>query len=202
METAVKLYDLDVSGNCHKVRIFLSILGKTAELMPVDFMGGEHKRPPMTDLNPFGEIPIFVDGDLVLRESQAILVYLARKYDATAWLPIEAEPMARVMEWVMVGGNEIMRGPNDARLQQKFGYDIDHALAKTKAARILKLMDDRLKDREWLALDRPTIADIACYPYVSVGHEGGAPCADYPAIQAWTERLEGLPDFLKMPGSK
>lgn len=198
----MKLYDLDVSGNCHKVRLFLSILGKPVELVPVDFMDGEHKRPPMTDLNPFGEIPIFVDGDVVLRDSQAILVYLARKYDETDWLPLDAAPMAQVMEWVGVAQNEIMRGPNDARLAEKFGYKLDVELAREKAGRILKLMDERLRDRDWLALDRPTIADIACYPYVAVGHEGSVPSSDYPAIEAWIARLKVLPGFLVMPGAR
>lgn len=195
----MRLYDLEVSGNCYKVRLLCAFLGLPLELVPVDFMAGEHKKPPLTDLNPFAEIPIFVHGDVVLRESQAILVYIARKYGGETWLPTEPVGMAKVMEWMMVGGNEIARGPNDARLHDKFGYDLDIDLARKKAARILGLMEAHLSKNHWLALGRPTIADIACLPYVGIGHEGGVPLTDYPAIRAWIQRIKDLPGFITMP---
>ena len=195
----MRLYDLEVSGNCYKVRLLCALLGLPLELVPVDFMAGEHKKPPLTDLNPFGELPVFVHGDVVLRDSQSILVYLARKYGGEAWLPIDPVAMAKVMEWMMVGGNEIMRGPNDARLHDKFGYDLDINLARKKAARILGLMEAHLSKNQWLALGRPTVADIACLPYVGIGHEGGVPLTDYPAIRAWIQRIKDLPGFITMP---
>ncbi len=196
---AMQLYDLEPSGNCYKVRLMCALLGLPLELIPVDFMAGEHKRPPLTDLNPFGEIPIFIDGDLVLRDSQAILIYLARKAGGETWLPTAPAPMAQVMEWVMVGENETMRGPGDARLHDKFGYDLDVTVARKKAARILGLMEQHLSKTDWLALGRPTIADIACLPYVGVGHEGGVPLTDYPAIRRWIGRIKALPGFVTMP---
>lgn len=195
-----KLYDLDLSGNCHKVRLLCSFLGVPLEIEPVDFMAGAHKKAPITELNPFGELPVFVDGDIVLRDSQAILVYVARKWGGEAWLPTDPVGMARVMEWLTVAANEIARGPNDARLQGKFGYPLDGALAREKSERILKLMDQHLATRRWLALDRPTIADIACMPYVAIGHEGGVPYTPYPAVTAWIDRLKALPGFITMPG--
>ncbi len=195
----MQLYDLSVSGNCHKVRLFLSILGKDVELIPVDFMAGAHKKPPVTDLNPFGELPVLVDGDVVLRDSQATLVYLARKFNATGWLPIDAADMGHVMEWLMVAGNEVARGPNDARLAQRFGYDLDTDSAREKSARLLRIMDRHLERNEFLALGRPTIADIACYPYLAVASEGGVSLSDYPSITAWMNRVEALPGFIPMP---
>jgi len=196
----MKLYDLEVSGNCYKVRLFCSLLGLPLEIVPVDFMGGEHKRPPLTDMNPLGEIPIFVDGDIQLRDSQAILVYLARKYGGETWLPTNAAQMAFVMEWLMVAENEIARGPNDARLERKFGYKLDGDKAREKSARILKIMDDHFARNPWCALGRPTIADVACMPYVGIGHEGGAPLDPYPNVQAWVGRMKALPGFVGMPG--
>lgn len=196
---AMKLYDLEPSGNCYKVRLMCALLGQPIELIPVDFANGQHKSVPLMEINPFGEIPIFIDGDIVLRDSQAILVYLARKHGREDWLPTGATDMARVMEWMMVGENEIMRGPGDARLHDKFGYDIDVALARRKAARILGLMEQHLSKNDWLALGRPTVADIACLPYVGVGHEGGVPLTDYPAIRAWIGRIKSLPGFVTMP---
>lgn len=196
----MKLYDLDVSGNCYKVRLLCSLLGVTVELIPVDFMGGAHKRSPVIDLNAFAQVPVLEDGDVILRDSQAILVYVARKWGGEAWLPTDAESMARVMQWLMVAENEIARGPGDARLHDKFKMNIDIAAAREKAARILTIMDRHLEKRAWLVLDRPTVADIACMPYVALGWEGGVPLDPYPAIAAWVERIKKLPGFIGMPG--
>jgi glutathione S-transferase len=196
----MKLYDLDVSGNCYKVRLLCSLLGVTVELIPVDFMGGAHKRSPVIDLNAFAQVPVLEDGDVILRDSQAILVYVARKWGGEAWLPTDAESMARVMQWLMVAENEIARGPGDARLHDKFKMNIDIAAAREKAERILTIMDRHLETRQWLALDRPTIADIACMPYVALGWEGGVPLDPYPAVAVWVERIKKLPGFIGMPG--
>jgi glutathione S-transferase len=195
----LKLHDLALSGNCYKVRLFCALLGLKPASVPVDFLAGAHKRSPLIDRNPFGEIPILEDGDVTLRDSQAILVYLARKYGGEPWLPTEPAAMAETVSWLMVAENEIARGPNDARLHDKFGYDLDVHLARRKAERILSLMEAHLKSRQWLVLDRPTIADIACMPYLALGHEGGVSLEPYPAIRAWIGRIKQLPGFISMP---
>jgi glutathione S-transferase len=194
-----RLYDLELSGNCYKVRLLSSLLGVPLEIVPVDFMAGEHKQPPLLALNPFGEIPIFQDGDVVLRDSQAILIYMARKWGGESWLPTDAANLARVSEWLMTAANDIARGPNDARLHDKFGYILDPELARKKAHRVLGILEAHLATRPWLALNRPTIADIACMPYIALGHEGGVPLDTYPAIRAWIERIKALPGFVGMP---
>lgn len=195
----LKLHDLELSGNCYKIRLFCALLGLTLEIAPVDLLSGAHKKSPFIDLNPFGEIPVLEDGGVVLRDSQAILVYLARKYGGEDWLPTDATAMAQVVTWLLVAENEIARGPGDARLHDKFGYKLDVTLARTNAARILGLIETHLKNSDWLALRRPTIADIACMPYIALGHEGGVPLAPYPAIQAWIGRIKALPGFISMP---
>jgi glutathione S-transferase len=197
---AAKLYNLDVSGNCYKVRLLCALLGVPVELVPIDFMAGEHKRSPLIDLSPFGQLPVFRDGELILRDSQAILIYIARKWGGDSWLPTDAESMARVAEWLMVAENEIARGLADARLHDKFGIELDIMAARSKAGRILTLMEQHLKSREWLALERPTICDIACMPYIALGYEGGVPLDPYPAVASWVERIKKLPRFISMPG--
>jgi len=197
--TAPKLHDLELSGNCYKVRLFCSLLGRKLDVAAVDFLGGAHKKSPLIEKNPFGEIPVFEDGSVTLRDSQAILVYLARKYGGETWLPTDAAGMADVMSWLMVAENEIARGPNDARLHDKFGFDLDVAQAREKAKRIIGLMEAHLAKRDWLALDRPTIADIACMPYVALSHEGGVSLQPYPRVRAWIGRIKALPGFIGMP---
>jgi glutathione S-transferase len=87
----IKLYDFELSGNCYKVRLLMSFLGLEHELVPVNFMAGEHKSPKLLRLNSLGQVPVLTDGDLVLADSQAILVYLARKYGNETWLPNDIE---------------------------------------------------------------------------------------------------------------
>lgn len=194
-----RLYDLELSGNCYKVRLLCALLGVPLEIVPVDFLGGAHKQSPLVDLNPFGEIPIFADGDLVLRDSQAILIYVARKWGGETWLPTDAASLATVAQWLLVAENEIARGPNDARRHDKFGYPLDVAVAREKAARILHLIEAHLAKTDWLALNRPTIADVACMPYVGLSHEGGISLDPYPKVKAWVARVKALPGFVGMP---
>jgi glutathione S-transferase len=197
--TAFQLHDLELSGNCYKIRLFCSLLGLKLDLAPVDFLGGEHKKSPLIDKNPFGEIPVFEDGNTVLRDSQAILVYLARKYGGESWLPTDAAGLAEVVAWLMVAENEIARGPNDARLHDKFGFKLDVAQAREKAKRIIGLMETHLAKRDWLALGRATIADVACMPYVALSHEGGISLQPYPRVTSWIDRIKALPGFVAMP---
>jgi glutathione S-transferase len=196
----MKLYDLELSGNCYKVRLFAAVAQIPLQIVPVDFMGGEHKRPPLLDLNPLGEIPVLVDGDFVLRDSQAILVYLALKYGGEAWLPKEPMHLAKVVQWLSTAGNEVQHGPADARLIDKFGYQLDKDFAANKAASILCVIESHLATRPWLELGRPTIADMAVFPYVALAPEGGVSLQPYPNIRAWIARVKALPNFLALPG--
>ena len=196
----MKLYDLALSGNCYKVRLFAALAGIPLEIVAVDFLAGEHKRAPLIELNPWGELPVLVDGEVVLRDSQAILVYLARRYAGDTWLPAEPAAMAAVVQWLSTAANEVQNGPCAARLVDKFGYALDKADTLRRAARILPLIDARLADHDWLALGRPTVADCAVFPYVALAPEGGVALDDFPHIRAWIARVRALPGFVPMPG--
>lgn len=196
----MRLYDLELSGNCYKVRLLCALLGLPLEIRPVDFLGGEHKRPEFLELNPLGEIPVLEDGDLLLRDSQAILIYIARKHGSEAWLPSDPEGLARVVQWLSTAANDIARGPNDARLHDKFGYKLDVESARSRARILLGIMEQHLTSREWLELGRPTIADVACYPYVALAPEGGVTLDSYPALRSWMTRIRELPGYIPMPG--
>jgi len=196
----MKLYDLELSGNCYKVRLFAGLAGIPLDLVPVDFLGGEHKRAPLTDKNPWGELPILEDGEVVLRDSQAILVYLATRYATEAWLPRDPAGLAQVVQWLSTAVNEVQNGPASARLVDKFGYAIDKEDTFKRSARILPLIDAHLAGHRWLALERPTIADCAVFPYLALAHEGGVSLADYPHIRAWIGRVKDVPGFVPLPG--
>lgn len=196
----MKLYDLELSGNCYKVRLFAALAQIPLDIVAVDFLGGAHKKAPLIELNAWGEIPILVDGKVVLRDSQAILVYLATRYAGEIWFPRDAVGMAEVVQWLSTAANEVQNGPASARLVDKFGYAIDKADTLKRSARILPLLEAHLAGHQWLALERPTIADCAVFPYVALAPEGGVSLGDYPNIRRWLGRVKALPHFLAMPG--
>ncbi|MGB3637582.1 MAG: glutathione S-transferase family protein [Rivularia sp. (in: cyanobacteria)] len=196
----MKLYDLELSGNCYKVRLFLSLLDIKCELVPVDVVAKQQKSPEFLQLNPFGQVPVLEDGDVILRDSQAILVYLAKKHGGEAWFPSDAAGMAQVTQWLLTAANEIARGPADARVGTKFGFGINVDAAQKKAESILSVIEQHLTKYQWLALNRPTIADIACFPYIALAPEGGVSLDKYPAINQWCNSIKKLPTFIEMPG--
>jgi glutathione S-transferase len=196
----IKLYDTDISGSCYKIRLLLNILGQQYETIPVDFVNKEHKTPKYTALNPFGEIPIFEDGELRLRDAQAIMVYLAKKYDKTnQWYPDDATAMGQIQQWLSTGGGEVMNAAG-ARLVKVLNYPMDLEKLQAGAHRVFKIMDDHLAGREFLELGHPTIGDIACFPYTALAGEGGIDLSGYKNVLAWIERMKRLHGFITMPG--
>ena len=196
----MKLYNVEVSGNCYKIRLFLSLLKLDYEIVPIDIASREQKSPSYLEKNPLGEIPALEDGNLVLRDSQAILVYVARKYGNDEWLPSKPDEMALVIQWLSTACNEIARGPMDARAHYKFNLDINIEKAQEKSHSILTVINNHLTNRDWLELNRVTIADIACFPYIALSYEGKVSLDAYRNIQKWIRNIKELPNFISMPG--
>lgn len=195
----MKLYDLEASGNCYKVRLFASLASIDLEIDSVDFVSGAHKQPPLSDLNPLGQLPILKDESHVVRDSQAILVYLAGAYGGLAWWPDHPQGQAEIVQWLSFAANEIEHSLCAARLVQKFGYLLDKSAALAKSTVILSLLDKHLERNDWLAIGRPTIADCAVYPYVALAPEGDVDLRPYSHIEGWIKRIEELPGYLAKP---
>ena len=196
----IKLHDVELSGNCYKVRLFAALAGIPLDICSVDLAAGEHKSPPFLALNPWAQVPLLVDGDVVLRDSHAILVYLASRHGAQGWWPGDAASQGRIVQWLSASAGEIQSGPASARLVEKFGYDLNKPDALRRSASILRLLDEHLARNDWLELDRPTIADFAVFPYVAWAPEGSVGLEPYPAVRAWMARIKSLPRFLAAPG--
>jgi len=195
----MKLYDLEGSSNCYKVKLFASLANIDLDIVPVDFLNGAHKKPPLSNLNPLGELPILEDKKIVVRDSQAILVYLAGAYGGLAWWPAHPQGQAEIVQWLSFAANEVQHSVNEARLVQKFGYALDKAAALEKSPGVLSVLDQHLASNDWLAIGRPTIADCAVYPYVALAPEGGVDLMPYTHIARWMKRIEGLPGYLPKP---
>ena len=195
----MKLYDLDVSGNCYKVRLFASLANIELEIVAVDFLNGAHKQAPVSDLNPLCQLPVLEDAGYVLRDSQAILVYLAGQYGGLAWWPSNPHGQADIMQWLSFAANEVQHSVNAARLVQKFGEPLDKPQALANSAVALSILDKHLELNDWLAINRPSIADCAVYPYVVLAPEGGVDLTPFPHIARWLQRIENLPGYLPKP---
>ena len=198
----IELYEFTLSGNCHKVRLMLSLLGIPYKNHLLNAADGEHKSPEFLTLNPFGQVPVLKDGDIVLRDSQAILVYLALAYGDETWFPTHPAEAAAISAWLSTAANEVSRGPGALRLHYNFGRDINLAEAELITGRLLIIMNNRLSDYPWLATDNMSIADIAIYPYLALANQGKVDLTAYPHIENWLARIEDLPGFVSMPGIK
>ncbi|PSB47615.1 glutathione S-transferase family protein [Chroococcidiopsis sp. CCNUC1] len=196
----IQLYDFVLSGNCHKVRLLLSILNLDYESVPVNLKAGEHKTERFLQLNPCGQVPVFVDGDVILRDSQAILVYLARRYGGEDWLPLEPEAIAKIMQWLSFAANEIANSLAAARRYFIFKGQLDIDLTQQKAYQVLQILDRHLTNNQWLESSHPTIADLACFPYVGLAADAKVALDNYPHVIAWCDRIKRLPGYVSMPG--
>lgn len=196
----IRLHDFPLSGHAHRVKLMLSLLGLPYEIIPVDLAAGEHKGPAFLAKNPFGQVPVIEDGDVTLADSNAILVYLAGRYDPR-WLPREPLAAAQVQRWLSVAAGQLAFGPARARIIQLFGVPEDLTVAQKLAGWLFSQMDAHLGRQDWMAADHPTIADVALYSYTAHAPEGGVPLDGYPAIRAWLGRIEALPGFVAMPRS-
>jgi glutathione S-transferase len=198
----IKLCGHEISGNSYKVKLLLSLLSLEYEWIKVDLMKGEQKSLKYLELNPFGQVPLLVDGDLKLADAQAILVYLARQYGGDKWLPLDALSLAKVVRWLSITAGEVRQGPEHARLYHLFGagtnINIDRATQKSEF--ILTQLNEHLSTRTWLEFDRPTIADVAIFPYIALARDGKIDLDIYPHVLSWIDRLKQLPGYIPMTG--
>jgi glutathione S-transferase len=200
----IVLYRFPFSGHAHRVELFLSLLKLPVRLVDVDLRGGAQKHPDFLRKNPFGQVPVLEDGDVTLADSNAILVYLASRYDKSGtWYPREAVAAARVQQWLSVAAGQLAAGPATARGIKLFGFPLDYTRAATIAGQLFAVLDQTLAELAFLTGATPTIADLAMYTYTAHAAEGGLSLESYGNIRAWLARVEALPGFVPMrrPGA-
>jgi glutathione S-transferase len=194
----MKLYTTKGSGNGYKVILLLSFIGAKFDTVYVDTAAGELKKQPFLDLNPRGQVPVIEDDGRVLWDSSACMAYIARKYGGDQWLPSDPGQMGEVLQWVALALNEIQFGLQYGRGIVRGIRTGNYEECAELGRKGLAILDARLKSNQWLALGRPTIADIASYPYTARAPEGNIPLDPYPSVQAWIKRFEALPGFVRI----
>lgn len=200
----LKLYDLERSGNCYKIRLLLSLIGREYEKIPVNVNAKENESPEFLALSPRGQVPVIDDNGFVLWDSTAILVYLAHAYGEASWLPREYRQQAEVMQWLALEQNEGRYGLARARAvalknQTAFALLGNMEECQDLAHEALGVLEMRLNQSDWLVGKQISIADIACYPYVALAPEGEIEISSYTAVGAWIKRIEGLKNYIQLP---
>jgi len=198
----IKLYDHPLSGNCYKVRLTLAHLSIEYEKIPVDIFQGEHHSDEFTELNPNRKIPVLCDGDLTLWESNAIVMYLGKKFSPNEIFPEDPGTFGLVSQWILFGKTTLDPNLAMARYMTKFldpqdrnEQELNKFRVQGKAA--LTILDDYLAVNQFLA-GNYSIADIACYPYVYLAQEGRIDITKFGAVNDWRERVSAQPGYVSM----
>jgi glutathione S-transferase len=203
----MKLYTHPLSLNCYKVRLLLALIAQECNYENVDLINDRHKSDDFLLVHPLGQVPVLMDGDFSIWDSQAILVYLARKFENENWLPLQAKASGQIASWLSFAAKELATGLAAARVHHLLGgqginfvtrlnIEIDRATSQGKKS--LEVFNSYLCDRQWLVEDAPTIADIACFPAIEFAREAKIDLNAYPHVQTWVNRVKQLPGYLPM----
>ncbi|MBV7431644.1 glutathione S-transferase family protein [Acidovorax sp. sif1233] len=193
------LYRMSISGHCHRAELMLSMLGLPHALIDVNLLAGEHRQAAHLARNPLGQVPVLVDGDVVLSDSNAILVYLVQRYaPGSHWLPQDPVGQAGLQRWFSLAAGMLAPGASSARFAALTGREPSEA-ALAIGRRLFDFMEPALDGRDWLLGGAaPTLADIAMVSYTSQAPIGGLSLATYPRIAAWVARMEALPGYVPL----
>jgi len=195
----MKLYNVAYSGNSYKVRLLLSHLGISYEIVEVDILNGESRTEEFLKINPNGRTPVLDDNGFILAESNAILAYLAR---GTSFLPDDKQQFALVFQWLFFEQYSHEPYIATSRFWRQHKPDSSEKSALLAAKRdggwtALKIMEDHLSKSDFFVGDY-SIADIALFAYTHVSDEGGFPLDDFAKIRAWIDRVKDQPGFTPM----
>ena len=196
------LHDNIESGNAYKIRLLLTLLGIDFKTIQYDVTKGETRTDDfLNNINKNGRIPVlqFEDGRC-LAESNSIIYYLARD---TEYFPKDRWQQAKVMEWMFF--EQYSHEPFVAvakyiltMLPENTPRRSEIPTLHEKGYPALQIMEDQLKETDFLVGDAFTIADIALYAYTHKAPMGGFDMSRFPAINAWCKRIENLPNYIKM----
>ena len=189
----MRLHDYAASGNCYKVRLLLALLGAPYERVPVDIFAGDTLTDEFAALNPARTTPVLeLDDGQALPESAAILWYLA---EGTDYLPDDRLARAQVLRWLCFerAFTPAVAGARFQVMTDRTDDETPFLLAKGRS--LLATLDARLDGRDWVALEVPTIADVALFGYAHVAGDAGFDLAARPSVGAWLERVRALPGY-------
>lgn len=205
---AMKLYCFGESGNAYKCALALTLTETDWEPVFVDFFKGEARSPAFLAINPMGEVPVLVEGDLTLTQSGVILDHISA---LTGRLGGKSEAERReVMRWLFWDNHKLSGQAGTTRFLGNFLAPekrpegvIPFLQGRMRAA--YKVLDAHLAGRDWIVGDGPTIADLSCCSYLYYPEPFGFDRKDWPQIDRWLDGISALPGWKHpydmMPGN-
>ena len=204
----LQLYCFGESGNAYKAALTMELAGAEWAPVFVDFFNGETRTEAFRALNPMGEVPVMVDGDVTLSQSGVIQDYVSSKTGKLGGR--SAAERRDVLRWVFWDNSRLSGQAGAARFIANFLPEdkrpvgaLDYLQGRLRNA--YKVLDTHLAGRDWIVGPNPTIADCACCGYLYYPEPFGFERADWPNIDAWLDRLAALPGWKApyelMPGS-
>jgi glutathione S-transferase len=196
MEASMKLYEFGPTRSI-RVRWTLQELGVDFEPITVNLVAGEHRRPEFLKINPAGRLPVLVDGDFVLTESVAIVLYLAEKYPDKGLMPTDLKQRAQVNRWLLFAATELEQPlwrisrhtalyPEDQRLPG------DVLLASQEFRAMADVLEKHMQQRQFVVGDSVTVADFVVAYTLDWANE--AKLLDgVPQLLAYMERMYARP---------
>ena len=203
MTDLINIYSFALSGNSHRVALFASIAKLNYNIINVNLPTGEHKQPEFLKINPFGQVPAIVvdakkdEDSVTLSDSNAILVYLAKKY-APQFISIDPLKEAKIQQFLSLVSGELAFGPAAARVINVFKAPLSIEFTHMVSKKCLTKLDSHLENRAFLVGDSITIADIAVYTYAAHAPEGGVDLLPYPNVCRLLNAIENLEGFIPM----
>ena len=196
-----RLYQMNSSGNCYKIRLLLTQLEISFETLEIDILKKESRTPEFLLKNPNGRVPVLETPDgKFLAESNAIMFYLSQDSE---FFPTDKWQQAKVMEWLFF--EQYSHEPNIATsrywitlLGKADAYRDAINQKKAPGYAALGVMEKHLEKNQFFVGDCYTIADIGLFAYTHVAPEGGFDLTQFPAIQAWIQRIMAQPRYLSI----
>lgn len=199
------LYCFGESGNAYKAALTMQLAGYDWQPRYVDFFNGETRGTEFRAINPMGEVPVLVEGDLVLSQSGVIQNHVATRTGKLAGVD-----NTEVLRWLLWDNHKLSGQAGMARFLANFLPE------DKRPAPVISFLHGRLKSaygtlnahlagRDWIVGDAPSIADTACCGYLYYPEPFGFDRTDWPHVDAWLSRLSALPGWKHpydlMPGS-
>jgi glutathione S-transferase len=192
----MKLYEFPPTRSI-RARWTLQELGIDFEPIRVSLLAGENRTPEFLKINPAGKLPVLVDGDTVLTESIAIVLYLAEKYPEKRLIPTDPVKRAELYRWLLFATTEleqplwrITRNANLYPENRRLPADIENAREDFKP--MAAVLEDHMKGREFVVGDSVTVADFVTAYTLDWANEVGL-LEGFPTLNAYMERMYQRP---------
>ena len=194
----LRLHCFGESGNAYKAALTLTLADMGWEAVAVDFFTGGTRTPAFRAINPMGEVPALETEDGVLTQSAVIQDWVAQRSGRFGWT--DDDERRAILRWQLFDNHKVSGVAGPLRFNRNFlspGKRVEAADAfmAMRLSSALKVLDAHLTERDWLALDRPTIADLGMCGYLYYPEPYGFARADWPGIDAWLDRIATLPGW-------